>query len=185
MQKGLPHEGRNLHRTTLYPTCLTWSLPPHSPAGTFAHRRLVPHYWPSRVFYAAGLTSRPHYDQHRFGCLTWIAWSATDIDFQPQHMSLVHYTGRNRPLSISELIAHADLPAFDIIVVVIDVDAAAAVFDMGIPIRRDIVADADFIGVDVIADATEAKPCQRSAKGSWPLRLPGSHRTWSCYTFRS
>ena len=165
-KKRLRMMAESFIRQPLSLTCLTWSLPPHSPAGTFAHRRLVPHYWPSRVFYAAGLTSRPHYDQHRFGCLTWIAWSATDIDFQPQHMSLVHYTGRIRPLSISELIAHADLPAFDIVVVVIDVDAAAAVFDMGIPVRRDIVADADFIGVDVIADADRGVPDDPAGAGA-------------------
>ena len=78
-------------------------------------------------------------------------------------MSLVHYTGRIRPLSISELIAHADLPAFDIVVVVIDVDAAAAVFYVGIPVRRDVVTDADFIGIDVLADTDGCKALPEGA----------------------
>lgn len=38
--------------------------------------------------FAAGLTSRPHYDQHRFGCLTWIPLPATGLDLQPQRISV-------------------------------------------------------------------------------------------------
>lgn len=76
-------------RDLIIVTCLTWSLPPHSPAGTLAHRLLSPTNNPLAFYDAAGLTSRPHYDQYRFGHLTWIASSATDIDFQPQHMSRV------------------------------------------------------------------------------------------------
>ena len=29
---------------------LTWSLPPHSPAGGFAHKSETPHYYPSRFY---------------------------------------------------------------------------------------------------------------------------------------
>ena len=37
-------------RQPLSLTCLTWSLPPHSPAGTFAHRLLSPTTSPLAVF---------------------------------------------------------------------------------------------------------------------------------------
>lgn len=138
-------------------TCLTWSLPPHSPAGTLAHRLLSPTNSPLAFYDAAGLTSRPHYDQYRFGHLTWIASSATDIDFQPQHMSLIHYTGQADKLSTLELIAHTDLPAADVVIVVVDIDAAAAIFEVSVPFRRNVVADADFIGIYVIADTDGSK----------------------------
>jgi hypothetical protein len=44
--------------------------------------------------FTAGLTSRLRYDQNRFGSLTWIASSATDIDLQPQTHILAIITER-------------------------------------------------------------------------------------------
>ena len=72
-------------------------------------------------------------------------------------------------MSISELIAHADLPAFDIVVVVIDIDAAAAVFYVGIPVRRNVVADTDFISIDVIADTDGRKALPAGCQGNLAL----------------
>lgn len=152
-------------RDLIIVTCLTWSLPPHSPAGTLAHRLLSPTNNPLAFYDAAGLTSRPHYDQYRFGHLTWIASSATDIDFQPQHMSLIHYTGQADKLSTLELIAHTDLPAADVVIVVVDIDAAAAIFEMSVPLRRNVVADADFVGIGVITDTDGRKALPAFSNG--------------------
>lgn len=65
---------------------LTWSLPPHSPAGGFAPKPVAPHYYLSRhYFFSAGLTSKPHHAHNdfafayvdRFAC-DWPRLSTTD-----------------------------------------------------------------------------------------------------------
>jgi len=60
---------------------LTWSLPPHSPAGRFAHKPCSPLLLLSTL--SAGLTSKPHH-AHNFSLLMWIVLPATGLDFQPQ-----------------------------------------------------------------------------------------------------
>ena len=68
---------------------LTWSLPPHSPAGGFAPKPVAPHYYLSRhYFFSAGLTSKPHHAHNDFALLTWIVLPATGLDFQPQTRTL-------------------------------------------------------------------------------------------------
>jgi len=66
---------------------LTWSLPPHPPAGTFAHKAFA---FPLLALSArklAGLTSRSHHAHRRFHRLTWVVSPATGLDFQPQTLS--------------------------------------------------------------------------------------------------
>lgn len=61
---------------------LTWSLPPHSPAGRFAHKPCSPLLLLSTL--SAGLTSKPHHAHNffiayvdRFAC-DWPRLSTTD-----------------------------------------------------------------------------------------------------------
>ena len=155
----------------------------------------IPHYYFSRRF-AAGLTSRPHYDQSCFELLTWIASPATGIDFQPQRMLFhiirngavprqwIHQDAALRDKSAASVRRSAFVdemkfricspyrPAsLHVIIVVIHVYAGAAVFYMSVPARRNIVADADFIRINVIADADRSKaPAGGSVRGSWPRR---------------
>ena len=84
---------------------LTWSLPPHPPAGGLATRHHVPHDSPSRVLRQyrrpAGLTSKPHHAHSCFELLTWIVSPATGLDLQPQ----TRRSGEMR-CSLSSIIPH-------------------------------------------------------------------------------
>ena len=81
---------------------LTWSLPPHSPAGGFAHKSETPHYYPSR-FYRQDLhlsrtmltTSWVAYVD-RFAC-DWHRLSTTDpVQRRDEMLSIEHYTTTSR-----------------------------------------------------------------------------------------
>jgi len=39
-----------MRKASCAPIRLTWSLPPHSPAGRFAHKSKTPHYYLSRFY---------------------------------------------------------------------------------------------------------------------------------------
>ena len=117
--KNLPHDAVNRGNKTqslIYPTLLltqisscsfrlTWSLPPHSPAGAFAGVPSFSHAGPLRrndvgvsrpraYSTAAGRTyTKPHHAQRPsgvflFGRLTWVVSPAAGIDFQPQTRKL-------------------------------------------------------------------------------------------------
>lgn len=69
---------------------LTWSLPPHSPAGDFAAG--LPHYSLSRFIYRQVLPlSRTMLNSCIFYYLTWVPLPATGMDFQPQTFKCTHY----------------------------------------------------------------------------------------------
>lgn len=59
--------------------------------------------------------------------------------------------------TLLEFVSHTDLPAFDIIVIIIDIYIRTSIHDMGIPLRRNIIANTYRIGIDIIADANAGK----------------------------
>ena len=79
------HELAHLSQKALETAQLTWFSPPHSPAGGFAPKPLLPTTTPlAEILYAAGLTSKLHRAHSKFSLLTWIVLPVTGIDLQPQ-----------------------------------------------------------------------------------------------------
>ncbi len=64
---------------------------------------------------------------------------------------------RNTVFAYLELVAHADLPAVDTVIVVVHINITVAIFNVGIPFRCNVVAYTDFIGIDVVTDTDRRK----------------------------
>ena len=79
---------------------LTWSLPPHSPAGGFAHKSETPHYYPSRFYRQDLHLSRTMLTTpwvayvDRFAC-DWHRLSTTDLSCP------IYYNGKKFFLQVN------------------------------------------------------------------------------------
>ena len=90
---------------------LTWSLPPHSPAGRFAHKSETPHYYSSRFYRQDLHLSRTMLTTpwvayvDRFAC-DWLRLATTDLSYACSFTiefikyTCQLYTNKKRPIGL-------------------------------------------------------------------------------------